>query len=41
MQIPVVGEQLQLLGRKSHVKGALTGDQTGCRTLWARFAWQV
>lgn len=41
MQIPVVGEQLQLFGGKSHVKGAVTVDQTGCRTFWAGFTWQV
>lgn len=41
MQTPVVGEQLQRLGGESHVKGALTGDHTGCRTFWAGFPWHV
>lgn len=41
MQIPVVGDQLQLFGGNAHVKGALTVDQTGGRTFWAGFSWQV
>lgn len=41
MHILVVGEQLQGFGGKTHVEGALTGDQAGCRTFWTGFIWHV